>query len=103
MRGLLYRVIVIPQELQSALYGALLVFAVQAELWLADLVSKYLGVTVDFTGGLAIWAAILAVLLTALAKKGLEAVVPEKYHAIVNSFLVWLGGFFAAGALLRAM
>lgn len=101
MRNFLARVIVIPEKLHSVLYASLLVIAVQAEVWLADLVSKYLGVQIDFTGVVTPIAAVLALLVVSLLKKFLEAVVPEQWHEIVNSFLVWLAGFFGALALLR--
>lgn len=103
MREFLARVIVIPEKLHTALYASLLVIAVQAEVWLADLVYKYLGVQIDFTGVVVPLAAVLALLVVALLKRFLEAVVPEQWHPIVNSFLVWLAGFLGAVALLRSL
>lgn len=103
MKSFLQRVIVIPDKLQTALYAALLVIAVQGEVWLADLVYKYLGVQIDFSGVVAPLAAVLALLIVALLKKGLEAVVPEQWHPVVNSFLVWVSGFLGALALLHAL
>ena len=103
MRNFLERVIVIPEKLQSALHAALLVIAVQGEVWLADLVSKYLGVQIDFTGVVTPIAAVLALLVVALLKRFLESVVPEQWHEVVNSFLVWLAGFLGAMALLNTL
>ena len=103
MRKLLARVIVIPAELTSALYAALLVYAVQIELWLAALVQQYLNVQIDFSGAVAVWASLLALVIMAGLKKLLELVVPETWHPYVNSFLVWLGGLLAAHALFNVM
>lgn len=100
MFKLLNRVIVIPDKLTSGLYMALLVYAVQAEVWLATLVEQYLGVSIDFTGAVAVWASLLALVVMAGMKKLLEWVVPEQWHEVVNSFLIWLAGFFAAKAML---
>jgi hypothetical protein len=99
MQKFLYKVVVIPGNLTSALYAALLVYAVQLEVWLAALVEQYLGVQIDFTGAVAIWASLLALVVMAGLKKLLEWVVPEKWHEVVNSFLVWLASLFAARAL----
>ena len=101
MFNFLNRVIVIPEKLQSALYGALLYYAVLAEVGLAALAEKYLGIVVDFSGVVAPLAAVLALVVVALAKRGLEALVPEKYHELVNSFLVWVAGFFGALTLIH--
>src|SRR5512147_288262 len=103
MRNFLARVIVIPDKLNTALYAALLVIAVQAEIWLADLVYKYLGVQIDFSGVVVPLAAVLSLLIVTLLKKFLETVVPEQYHEIVNSFLVWLSGLLGAMALIHAL
>lgn len=103
MRNFILKVIVIPAQLQTALYAALLVIAVQVEVWVAALVSQYLGINVDFSGVVTPLAAVLSLILVAILKKFLEAVVPEQYHALVNSFLVWLAGFFGATALLHVL
>jgi|SRR3972149_10347579 len=103
MKNFLSRVIVIPEKLSTALYAALLVFAVQAEVWFAALVEQYLQISVDFSGVVAPLAAVVALILVALVKRLLEWAVPEQYHEIVNSFLVWLAGFFAAKALLAVL
>lgn len=101
MRSFLERIIVIPDKLQTALYAALLVIAVQVEVWLAALVSQYLGINIDFGGVVTPLAAVLALIVVSLLKKFLESVIPEQYHPLVNSFLVWLAGFFGAMALLH--
>lgn len=103
MQEFLARVIVIPDKLSSVLYASLLLIAVQAEVWLAELANKYLGVQIDFTGVVAPLAAVVALLVVTLLKMFLERVVPEQWHPVVNSFLVWLAGFFGALALLHSL
>ena len=96
-KSFLQKVINIPDKLKSAIAAAILFLMAQ----LVAFILRVIGV--DLSGVILPLAAGISLALTAALKAVLERLVPESLHPIVNAILVYIAGFFAALALLRAL
>lgn len=91
----LRRVINIPEKLQSFVTGFFIYLMVQAEIWFFSVTG------IDATGVFKPLGIALAVILAFLVKAFLEKIIPERFHSLVNTILVWLASFVAANAFFK--